>query len=358
MARKLRILFVTFEDTGVGLYRIVQPAEQIRKQGLAEVRMCRFTGTGKNHIDLYKIVRDPREMHVWQEAAKWADIVYFTKTYLREQYVLIRLLKDYKREQKAGNLITVMDMDDNVYNVNPDNPGAGAYDEGQSEARKNVDLSIFSIDGLVLSVDPLKKLYTDKKMDFPMYVNPNGIDFRFFKHKKKDFKRKRKLRIGFAGASGHREDLKILDPVMEMLRWNHDFEFITVGQAYGHKFVDDNIGFVKLPDYPKVLAKAAFDIGVAPLRDNLYNRCKSNLRLLEYSALRIPTVCSKIVTYQAPSNTIQCTDDADEWVKALSSLLEDARKRRELAESAYREVKENFNVVDQAAPLVKFLKSI
>jgi len=74
--------------------------------------------------------------------------------------------------------------------------------------------------------------------------------------------------------------------------------------------------------------------------------------------LRIPSVSSKIVTYSDIKNTVRCTDDADDWYKALELMIVETRTRRELADAVYREVKKNFNVVDQAKPLVRFLTSI
>jgi hypothetical protein len=44
--------------------------------------------------------------------------------------------------------------------------------------------------------------------------------------------------------------------------------------------------------YPQKLASLDLDLAIAPLENNQFNDCKSNLRLLEYGACGYPVICS------------------------------------------------------------------
>ncbi len=52
---------------------------------------------------------------------------------------------------------------------------------------------------------------------------------------------------------------------------------------------------VPVEQYPKLLA--GFDIGLAPLIDSPFNRCKSDLKYVEYGKVGVPAVFSKVGPY-------------------------------------------------------------
>jgi hypothetical protein len=53
-----------------------------------------------------------------------------------------------------------------------------------------------------------------------------------------------------------------------------------------------------LPDFPSVMAESGAQLTFAALQDNNFNRCKSNIKLIESGALGIPCVCPDMVTYK------------------------------------------------------------
>ena len=56
--------------------------------------------------------------------------------------------------------------------------------------------------------------------------------------------------------------------------------------------------WTKLPDYPATIANSGTQVTFAALQDNTFNRCKSNIKLLESAALGIPCICPDMVTYK------------------------------------------------------------
>ena len=56
--------------------------------------------------------------------------------------------------------------------------------------------------------------------------------------------------------------------------------------------------WVQLPDFPEAMAKSGAQVTFAALQDNNFNRCKSNIKLIEAGAIGLPCVCPDMVTYK------------------------------------------------------------
>jgi glycosyltransferase involved in cell wall biosynthesis len=105
--------------------------------------------------------------------------------------------------------------------------------------------------------------------------------------------------------------------------------------------------WVNIDKYPMELAGWQLDIGVAPLRDNHFNRGKSNLRWLEYSALKVPTVMSPVRPFKESVKdgvTGLFASSEQEWYEKLKLFVTDADLRRKIGGSAYTKVKVDFNM--------------
>lgn len=72
-------------------------------------------------------------------------------------------------------------------------------------------------------------------------------------------------------------------------------------------------------NYPHQIMNRGFNLLVAPLLNNEFNRCKSNIKYLEYSALGIPMVGQNIITYQGISDLL--FDNGDDLDKIIYDLF-------------------------------------
>lgn len=149
--------------------------------------------------------------------------------------------------------------------------------------------------------------------------------------------------IGWAGVvSVHPNDLQVMGAaVAQLVRDGH--RFVTVGDQ---REVQEVLGLPEPPDssgplpmelYPHGVA--LFGIGIAPLADTRFNRSKSRLKGLEYSALGVPWVGSPLPDYVAlhRQGCGLLARRPRDWETKLRRLARDPGLRAELS-AAGREV--------------------
>jgi glycosyltransferase involved in cell wall biosynthesis len=176
----------------------------------------------------------------------------------------------------------------------------------------------------------------------------------------------KKIRIGWAGGSAHSLDLAIINKIIPTILDKYkDVEFMIFGGIPPYMKATDRIlhhsQWFSIDEYPKQLAQLGFDIAVAPLKDNEFNRCKSNLRWLEMSALKIPTVCSDVEPFKKSvvnDSTGMLANTPEEWIQALSELIEHKTLRESIGKNAYNVVKKCYNISRTSEKYIDALQSI
>lgn len=292
-----RVVGLALQDTSVGLYRILQPLITAKQKGYIKEDPC-LPFTGENQTQNYRY-----EDKYWLKMCKGADAVH--STIINNQEMLLKVMN----LRKLYGFKLFIDIDDNLYSVSKDNPAS----ETVERLKHNFETCLKLCDGVTVSVPNLKNVY--KELNDNIYVNYNFVDKRMF-----DFKRKKHkgIRIGWRGAYGHKEDLEMIRPVIEEIKKNYNVTFVTLGWNPG--WSDEHHEWVNSFEFPNALASLNLDLAVIPLIDSAYNRCKSNLAFLEYSALGIPTVTSPV------ENQIGCGINCKsnyEWYNAIEKLIKE-----------------------------------
>lgn len=157
-------------------------------------------------------------------------------------------------------------------------------------------------DGIICSTEYLAN--SVKKHNANTIVVPNFINQRVWQ-----FKKSRevtdKFRIGFVAASGRDQDLHLIWPeLMEYLDENKDAELVIRYGGYKPDFIDEShpqIDYKNMSCHISKYAQKFEDLNlscsIAPLRDLEFNKCKSELKVLEAFTHNIPVVASDVVTY-------------------------------------------------------------
>lgn len=173
------------------------------------------------------------------------------------------------------------------------------------------------------------------------------------------------LVIGFFGTGTHKQDLAVVEHALTRLAQKHGdavaFRFLgcATPALQGLPASTYSEHWSAYDQFPQIIARERIDIGIAPLLDNPLNRCKSDLKWLEYSALRIPGVFSAVTPYihsiRNGVTGLVVTNESDAWFAALDRLVMDVDLRRHIAEAAHAEV-QTTRTLDTGAEL--FLDSL
>lgn len=88
-------------------------------------------------------------------------------------------------------------------------------------------------------------------------------------------------------------------------------------------------------------------IGLTPLIENEWNRCKFYLKVVQYMALGIPPVCSPLgsnpeVIQHGINGFLAATED--DWVNCLEALIRDRSLRKKMSENAARTAQEKYSL--------------
>lgn len=150
--------------------------------------------------------------------------------------------------------------------------------------------------------------------------------------------------IGYMGTAGHAADLaEILPVVEELLHQVPTLQFELFGglpippelQRFGHR------ARVVTPeaDYAAFLAKMqrlGWWVGLAPLQDTAFNRCKADTKWVEYSLAGTAVVAADLPVYHRA-----CADgcgilarDLRDWRQGIEALLFDEGRRRAMIAAA------------------------
>jgi len=116
----------------------------------------------------------------------------------------------------------------------------------------------------------------------------------------------KKPKIIWAGSPTHfsatdKENLGDLAIIYDLVKNTKDeIDWVFMGGC-PEKFKHFNIevlGWNSMFDFPRVLRELGADFGIAPLLKNEFNRCKSNIKLLDYWASGLIPICSKLEPYK------------------------------------------------------------
>jgi glycosyltransferase involved in cell wall biosynthesis len=262
--------------------------------------------------------------------------------------VQLSLIEQYK---KALPSVNIVQMVDDLMGYVPEKHPSRRFQSREGHLRMSE--AIKKSDSMIVTTEPLK-LHYEKYLSNVKLI-PNCLANHWFELEVKKTKRE-KLRLGWIGAGQHQGDLEIINEVVKVLADKVDWVFMGMHTAEVGAHIKEFHNFVSISEYPSKMASLDLDIAVAPLEDNFFNSCKSNLRLLEYGAMSWPVVCSDVFPYQTKSPpVVRVKNSVTDWLVALNELIEDESERLRLGKALNTWVVNNYTLSNWAPEWVDAL---
>lgn len=311
-----------------------------------------------------KKIRWKHVQHQFDSILDCADLSVWQIVGSLDAVAFLRCVKDAKKKP------VITEIDDWLFDIPSYNAASSAY-KPNSDAEWCAYEQIKLSDCVIVSTKYLKESLAEIFSDKPIYIVKNSIDFDVWEKAKLHLtipeKKPGIIRIGYTGCGNHNGDVEITKKVLISLLDEHkNLEIVWPEQFESWKDVShERIHYVNkwlpLTHYPGMVKGWDLDIGIAPLRDNNLNRSKSNLRWLEFSAIKLPTVCSKVIPFQdsiVNGQTGYLVNSNKEWYERLNYLILNKSERNRIGENAYKEVFSNYNMNKVADGYMELLKEI
>jgi tetratricopeptide (TPR) repeat protein len=314
----LRLVLVgSMGSIGDNLYRLHQPAAALA--ALPGVEVFEVHPQARHH----------------DAAVLAADVVVFTMTLDVEVFRLIHQRRQLGRP-------SLCEVNDYLPDVQAWNPAHASWSDRR--ALFCFDQLIRKCDGTQVTTEALGQRLADRARRIA--VLPNQLEelppLRAFPAPAPP-SAERPLVIGWGGSFGHREDLRSIAPALIawLQRQQHvRFELMS-DPVLAEPFAAldaDRFGFLMAGTLPQYLDwLEGLDIGLAPLLPTEFNRCRSDVKFLEYASRSLVPVLQNLDPYRhlAGSGAALLFDDPDDLIRQLDRLVAEPALRQTIASTAH-----------------------
>ena len=324
----MNVLLCTTVYTGSKYHRMTEPARAVEEADLGiEVTV--------SHGITTTMVQRPGEVElsVGSVDARGADVVVLQLPKTVAMLQVLRLLQ-------AQGVAVVVEMDDLLSAVPFGHQGHGGLVRGGMD--KLALACAREADLVTVSTPALLAEYATRGRGV---VVPNAIPRRIAELPPAYEREPETVTVGWTGSVGvHPYDLQVMESGLQQAldRTRGQSRFMVVGQAGATREVlrlaedPEVVPWVKDVDEYLAVVGETFDVGIAPLRDDRFNACKSWLKVLEYSARGVYAVRSPSVEYERLGLGRRAKAPRD-WATLITGGVQRVDQRRELA-AADREV--------------------
>ncbi|NQD94632.1 glycosyltransferase, partial [Pseudomonas sp. CrR25] len=279
---------------GCGNYRMIRPFKAQKEAGLIDGMLS--TGL-LQVVDLERY--DP-------------DVIVLQRQISDGRLEAMRRIKQFSRAFK------VYELDDYLPNL----PMKSVHREHMpKDVLKSLRKGLSFVDRFVVSTAPLAEAFSGLHDD--IRVIENRLPVEWWKGLSSQRRRGRKPRVGWAGGVSHTGDLELIADVVKELASEVEWVFFGMCPEKIRPYVHEVHNGVDIDLYPEALARLDLDLALAPVEQNLFNECKSNLRLLEYGACGFPVICSDLICYQGDLPVTRVKNRFRDWVEAIRAHIAD-----------------------------------
>jgi len=287
---------------------------------LADYGGCGFyRGIGPNlllNLHNKAVVMDSTTMILDPRFYETVEAVKFQRQATLQQKQFVQVLKEISKQNKRLKLI--YEIDDVVFGEDIPLYNRNREAFTSPEIRQNIMDIISMMDEVTVTCDYFRDYLIDKtgnknvstlpnylmKWWFDRYYNLGDLTKKFEKNKKKPI-----IAIFASGTHvdvlnrvNQQDDFEKVVPEIIKTRTDFNWHFYGSHPLPLKSFIDRGemkfFNWAPLPDFPEAMANSGAQVTFAALQDNHFNRCKSNIKLIEAGALGLPCVCPDMPTYK------------------------------------------------------------
>jgi GT2 family glycosyltransferase/tetratricopeptide (TPR) repeat protein len=248
----------------------------------------------------------------------------------------------------------VFELDDALTQLPGSNPHCGYF----RAMRPQLETYLRNADLVTVSTPRLKEIYSGFNENIE--VLPNTLDPRIWQSLPGPTRADGKVRILFSGTLTHQSDLGLIEKAIEQViqELGDKVEFLFWGNppaSLGHLPQVRHISefSTDYAQYAQRLKCSGVDLAIVPLEATPFNRAKSNIKWLEYSACKIPGIFTAIDPYcqsiEHGKTGWLVGNTTEEWREAIKKLVLDSHLRRSIAENAQQTVLSRHSLERNAA---------
>jgi glycosyltransferase involved in cell wall biosynthesis len=155
------------------------------------------------------------------------------------------------------------------------------------------------------------------------------------------------LTIGWTGTHTTMHYLDELVPVLKSLEQKYAFTFLVISNQ-SNEYDLKSLKFIKWNKATEIEDLAKINIGVMPLKKDIWSEGKCGFKGLQYMALEIPTIMSPVgVNSTIVQNGINgfLVETKEEWYEVLEKLIEDKSLRTQIGKAGKRRIDEAYSVL-------------
>ena len=324
----MRIAVLPQDEGGCGYYRLIWPAQQvqqIRPHWNVEIYRPGTVRFGINPLgDLHSIqgIPDPKTL----------DVIVTQRAGTRAWLGLLKWARE-------TGIATVLDVDDALWSIPLDNAAyLGWNQQGPTGTHwRNLDAVANLVDLVTVTTPYLGQRYAEHGR---VEVLPNSLPAITHDATGPDWSRRGEVdprpALGWSGfAATHPGDLQVVgDAVERVLTERPEVVVRVVGDARGVQQAwgvpEDRVEVVPPQPIglPYLQALSSIDVGLVPLQDSRFNRGKSWLKAMEFTASGVPVVASPNPANLEYSRTvpISLAETPADWYAAIIHHLDRLEK--------------------------------
>jgi|LSQX01.1.fsa_nt_gb glycosyltransferase involved in cell wall biosynthesis len=221
--------------------------------------------------------------------------------------------------------------------------------------KNTIRLMARNADVIIVSTEELKRRMS--VFNSQIVVIPNFLSTDYIGTRKNKFgSNKQIITIGYTGTFSHQPDFQMIKlPLMQILKKYEDkVVFEVVGALTDKETLRalPNARVIELGQksrydlYWKWMCDNNYwDIGIAPLKKNVFTICKSDIKFLDYAALGIAGIYSNHPAYSDTiipnTNGILVQNTCEAWFQGLEKLITNVKLRNKIAKNAHKELYTN-----------------